>query len=468
MRYCKQCGHELKPGQTFCTHCGAPVEASKRETAATSGESSQLRKEETGTRSNTGVKLKQLPPYTKWVVLAVVLVLALGFASFKIVQAMNKPSKTAEQFISAIQKNQAEKVASILNNSQNEVKADKNSAQQVIDYYKKNPDMFLSLSKSLRSEASSMEESGTNISKSNDLFSVKKAGKKWLIFDRYGIGAKPLFIKVRSNRSNATVYIDNVKQDKIKKDKTYTYGPYLPAIHKVKATRPSTYTTVSDSDELDPREAENQNLTADLDLEGKMITIYSDYDDAVLYVNDKSTGKKLRDIDTFGPVSTDGSMKLFAKLDTNLGSKKSNTVTIKDDTDEVDFTFPGLSLADDIGDSNNGSGDTDEADIISTIKEHYTDISNGFYDAAYDMFSAERQSKMDFDKWESGVESNVSNDVTVSVDTINGNKATASIYLVSTDEKDGNKTVKHFKGTWNLVKENGEWKLGNSSIKQTN
>ena len=58
------------------------------------------------------------------------------------------------------------------------------------------------------------------------------------------------------------------------------------------------------------------------------VDLYSWYeDDAILYVNGKSTNKTLEEIDMLGPIPMDGSVKTFIQR----GNQKSKEVVIKED-----------------------------------------------------------------------------------------------------------------------------------------
>ena len=132
--------------------------------------------------------------------------------------------------------------------------------------------------------------------------------------------------------------------------KEQTYGPFLPSEHTVKAIYKGKYANVTDQKDLDPKaDAADHNLYADLDLTGDHVTIYSDYDDAIVYVNGKSTGKRAGNITEFGPVETDGSTKISAKLKLPSVTVKSNEVAIHEPDQEVELSFHNLPLDQEAG-----------------------------------------------------------------------------------------------------------------------
>lgn len=462
--YCKQCGQKLKQGQGFCTHCGAAVENSEPVGPETPSPSRRLK-----SFSGKGISKK-----SKIILSISVIVLAAAFFAYKIAESNHKPSKLVEHFNKTVEQGNAKELANLFNSGQTEMKVDEEGAKQFIQYLKKNPDEYTSMIKKLRNDARLLEN-GVEVVKPEDepFVSIEKSDKKWNLIDQYKIVPHPFFIKVTVNRNHSLLYIDNKKMGYIEKDKERTFGPFLPSEHTVKAFYEGKYANVSDKKELDPKtDATDHNLYADLDLTGDHVTIYSDYDDAVVYVNGKSTGKRVGDIDEFGPVETDGSTKISAKLKLPAGTFKSNEVAIHEPDQEVDLHFDNLPLAEDGDDMDSFTDSTNTAnELEDVLMSHYAYISSHEYEKAFDLFSArwKQKQKSKYDDWVNGIKDNYQNDVdSFSVVYSDSNRATVSFHLTSYDSKETGTLKQEWEGTWGMVKEGDQWKLDSPAIKKIN
>ncbi|UNL84809.1 TcaA 3rd/4th domain-containing protein [Priestia koreensis] len=461
MAYCKSCGKESKGNKSFCTHCGGAIEQK-----ATSNDS-----------ESSVVKTRQsIKTGTKVVVASCVVLLGLGFGGYKYVEAKNSPDKIADKFISAVNKNDAQQVMALLNNSQDSHNISDQEAKSFIKYLKNNPDIWAETSKHLREEAQNYADGADVSTGDKDLVSLTSLDKKWLLFNQYGINTRSVYIKATSNESQTALYIDGKKVKTLKKDKEQTFGPYLPSDHVVKGVYKGEYTDVTDTQDLSMDDVEEDNLVANLDVTGTRIMVSSNEDDAVLYINGKSTGKKMKSVDKLGPVPTDGSMELQAVLLNGKKTDKSEVFTVEDDEDpylyiesieEDDPSLTTMTDGDYPGDTieDNGDGYTG---IQQSVEQHYSYISDGNYSAAYELFSSDRQGKVKYESWAAGLKNTIKDDATViNVNQIDNSHASVTFSMTSYDaQTDGSTLVQTWSGTWYLVKEGYDWKLNDYDIKK--
>ncbi|MFY4775204.1 hypothetical protein [Metabacillus sp. RGM 3146] len=145
--------------------------------------------------------------------------------------------------------------------------------------------------------------------------------------------------------------------------------------------------------------------------------------------------------------------------------KKTADYTITAEGEQIDLSFVDEASAytnDTPYLDENGSTRSEEQAIADSVNTHYLDISNGAYEAAYQLFSSNYQGKNDFGNWKKGVEVNYRNDVSgINIDNFSGDTATVSFSLSSYD---ANGDIKDFGGKWHMIKENGEWKLDDPEI----
>ena len=108
--------------------------------------------------------------------------------------------------------------------------------------------------------------------------------------------------------------------------------------------------------------------------------------------------------------------------------------------------------------------------IESAIRLHYGSISNDDFSTAYNVFSKNRRSKVTQAGWESGLQQNIYDELSmIEVEQIDGAKGMAYIEMTSYDDnKDGTTLVQEWAGYWYLVKENGRWTLDTPELSKVN
>ena len=180
--------------------------------------------------------------------------------------------------------------------------------------------------------------------------------------------------------------------------------------------------------------------------------LYTDNPDAIVFVNGKSTGKTVQEMDPFGPVKLDGSVEIYAQKEFVTGVRKSTPVVIDENTYDINL-YIGYDDYDEQYDIETKRTEElramaeEEQAIMDTIYNHYRRISNDDFESAYQLFSKNMKKKFDVDGWAKGLEPNLRDDVTtIDVEEIDGNKAVAYIEMTSYDDNgDGTVTAKNGK-----------------------
>nr|WP_275580441.1 zinc-ribbon domain-containing protein [Metabacillus iocasae] len=450
--YCQNCGQEMDPNKPFCTKCGAKKQK----------ETSTVQPEARNAKSSGFFTKGKKALLVTFVIVAIAL-----FGGYKFVESSNKPTKIVSNFAQALKSNDAAEVAVLLNQSHSDLKVDKQSAKQVISYFKENPDILSDVLKQLRSEAIAHEQGQTVIPSKESFLTIEEVEKKkWLIFNQYALSSKLFYIEVTANQDKVTVEIDGQKVGSVKSEKASTFGPYLFGEHTIKATYKDEYAAVEDEQIVSFEDAKEDKQSVELDLTGDQVYVYSDYDDAILFVNDKNTKLKVGDIYEFGPVKTDGSIKLHAEYK----GKKSDVVAIEAAEEDIYLEFPyeNEEVIAEPEEVEEFDEESDSSDITSVVNNHYMNISNGNYSNAYDLFASSRKGKVAFDGWQKGLKANYNNIVHYAdLEEVNGNKAVVSFSMTSYDEQeDGSTLVQEWGGQWYLVKEASGWKLETPEIEK--
>ncbi|MGG3271398.1 zinc ribbon domain-containing protein [Priestia aryabhattai] len=462
MGYCKNCGHQLVEGHQFCAECGQSM--------ATSAEVNVNSQEENSNQNyrQTNGMSKKSKVLTASIIMAAAL---LGGSYYAIDKFITSPRAVAEGFVDAVQANDIQKVKKYVNEGQIELKATDEQTKSFITYLHKNPKVLSSIDDGLSEQSTNYEEK-TSISKdeASPYAQLQRDGKKWGIFDNYTVRIHPAYATVMSSADATTIYLDDQKEGSVNADKEKKIGPFLPGTHKIKAIVKNEFGNIEDQQTIDS--SEDEEASADFDWSEHSVYVYSDYDDATLYVNGKSTDTEIGDIDSIGPLPTDGSVKMYAKREFTSGMKKSKVVSIKKGTEDVNLLFDvedqeDMEASTDIEAEDETSVD-DKADVKGAIKAHYQSITDDAFSTAYNYFSSDRKNGMTLSDWSDGLDANIRDEVTeVDVTEVDGNEATAYIEMTSYDNEEADSTlIQKWQGSWDLVKENGQWKLDEAHLEK--
>lgn len=327
MKYCKECGTQLNDSQTFCSNCGA-------------------QQPETGSvapASPTRNKRPALSGKAKAGITAAVIIIAAVAGTHFYLSSLTDPMKTVEEFENAVKEDDANALVKIINNGQDKYAITEKEAASYLAFLTDDND-FNEISKELKKQAYDVD--GYKVSEpvrdgnDNKLVSIKKAEKKkWLLYDEYSLEFYPIELIVSSNLAGTEVTLAGKKTKKLKEeDEDENLGYLFPGEHLLKSVYKGEYAELTSEDELDFSNAYENELVVDVEMDNTSLYVYSNDDDAVLFVNGKSTGEKIADIESFGPVATDGSIKLHAERKLNGKTEKTEEFKVTDGSN-VDLLF---------------------------------------------------------------------------------------------------------------------------------
>ncbi len=492
MRYCKNCGAELKDEAHFCKECGNPVTRSgtvskpvEKEMTTTSAITEPAERD---TRNSHG---RSKRTNLKWIIALLIFILLTG-TYYYFDKIYYSPDKVFEDFTNAIDTKDVHKVKTYLNDGQREMKVTDKQTEIFINDLHNNPKIYSDLYTNLKTEANYYKKKVASSKDSSELSAIanlKANGKKWGIFDHYVIEVKPYYVNVISNYENTIIEVDEEELGNVTEDQEKTIGPFLPGEHTIKATINGDYGKVSQSMAFSDSSLEDRTTSVKFNWSDYFFTIYTNEEDATLFVNGKSTKKTLKEIDSFGPVALDGSVKVHAEMKSGKKTIKSDTVTIKDGIYGVELYFEEedlyaseensedneTSAEEDVAEDNKKSTEeeSDKVDekaeasqIESVIYSHYQNITNDNFEAAYNLFSSEKRSELSLSDWSKGLKANQADQVNVlNVTEVNSDTAVAYVEITSYDNnEDGTTLVQEWGGDWYLVKENGNWCLSKAKL----
>lgn len=457
MSYCGNCGQKLTENDQFCAECGQQV---KGDTVLNLEKNEPILEQKRSNHVPSEPLFKSKKSKITAICTAIIFALLVG--SYFIVKQMTSSVAIAEEFIEAINKKDKKKVKKFINNGQYEIKADDQQAKEFLRYLHSNPRMITSIIEGLRYEAAIYNNKASD-GEPSSYVSLKNKGTKWLFFDDYTVQIPTYYVEISSELEKTDVYVNGEKKGTLE-DKEKEFGPFLPGEHDIKAVVRSDYGVIEKKVKINTEDLSGQTEKIEFNWSNHFVGISSNDETAYVFVNNKSTGKKIEELSEVGPIPLDGSVKLFAQRKMEKGIENSAVVTVDRGVDraELDFEEAGFVYSSEVA-WNDESNDTA---IRNVILAHYEKISNDEYSAAYDLFSSNRKSTVKLDVWKKGLKENIRDEVEKLENIeIVGNRATADIRMTSYDHAGNGKTlVQEWGGHWKLVRESDGWKLNEAKL----
>lgn len=306
MKYCKKCGHEIKESNKFCEKCGTPVETTQPNVEKIQ-EKYEVKKEE---KPKKVVDEKTRKKRLILGILALIIII-LGFTGYKVGESLTSPDKVVEQFISAISNKDTETIVKMLKSTDRRMEITKENIKPFMDYLDENPSYYDKLSNSLLEQSNkkvipaySQDE---NRNKDKNIISLKKKGKKYLIYDNYEIVMQPYFLKIGTNNGNTKIFINDEEVDKSVDDYYLKeFGPFVPGKYTVKVEYEGDYATLESKADLylisDNYDSNNKVITCNLDIYMTYASIDSNYYDSNVLINGEDTGLTVAEVNEMGGI----------------------------------------------------------------------------------------------------------------------------------------------------------------------
>ncbi|URZ05840.1 zinc ribbon domain-containing protein [Clostridium felsineum] len=312
MKFCIKCGNKLEEGQNVCTKCGTKIQNSL----------SQNRGMDSGTMSK-GV----LGGKGKIAAIACAAIIVLVGIFIYVGKGQTNPKKVVADFEAAVDQNDKAKVKELLVASNKDLKIDDENVDILIKHLKTASDRD-NLYKNLDYQASRLsEDSKADLQKYNIINLTTE--KKSLFFTDYKILVNPSYITINSKLKGSDIYVNNKKVGTITSNNfTKKYGPFMPGLYKLKTVYKGKYGSINKVYSID-----TTLYTKTIKLAGKMqnLEVTSEEEDAEIFVDNKDTGKKVKDMATIGPIAEN--TKIYLTMEKDGKKYKSEVRTVGYDYD---------------------------------------------------------------------------------------------------------------------------------------
>lgn len=288
--------------------------------------------------------------YSGLILLIVILIIA--FKTF----SSGSPEEVIQDFSQAVEQGDADALRGLLSPDHEEMEVDEKKLKQYIHLMQTEQGAYedqlqlLEAQKNLHDPKSKTSAGGSHYGADEmykmSISEIKKSGAYYLkkeegiFFDSYSIGVRPYYITVSTNKPGAVIKMDGEEVFKSSKGQlSKKIGPLMPGIYKLTGSKQFPYAKVKNKRTADLFLAdETQRVTeVSLNLSGKKVEVESEFSDTEVYVNGKKVGV-VKDLEEFGPVSVDGSVKIHGKKKFPWGESQSQEKKVTKDTDTVDLT----------------------------------------------------------------------------------------------------------------------------------
>ncbi|WP_133015729.1 TcaA 3rd/4th domain-containing protein [Clostridium cuniculi] len=163
----------------------------------------------------------------------------------------------------------------------------------------------------------------------NELRKVGKSGnftvesRKGFLKEKYYIDINTINVSFITNINGVDIEFSNKRFNLIDKAEF----DVIPGTYKVLYTYKTEYGDISESKIVNLMEDE----TVEINVDGRYITLYSNFDDAKVFINDLDTGLEAKDVKNYGPLPKDKDIKIHLEREFPWGKINSEEVLISND-----------------------------------------------------------------------------------------------------------------------------------------
>ena len=233
----------------------------------------------------------------------VVLIIAIGVSVFNLIKPMSKKEliNQLEMALLKGKENWAEKNIKI-----DGVKADDDELKPLIDYFLLNDE--------------DVEREVDNLKKNNKSVIFTIESEKGLFGENYYLNISTISISIASDIKEAIIYING-------KEVNEEIVTLIPGRYEVSYKLKTDYGDIAESKDMEFLEDGDINV----EVAAEYITLYSNFNDAKVYINGKDTEKTVSEIKTYGPIPKNKDIIIYLTKEFPWGVVKSSEVKIQED-----------------------------------------------------------------------------------------------------------------------------------------
>lgn len=332
MAFCKQCGSQLAAQSKFCRECGSQI--GQMEPVARSVDTSAPGTAATPVRMSLKAKI--------WL-MSVIALIILCTAAYKTGEHFTSKERLISKLESALNHKDMKKTAALLVSGDKRLTINENTLAAFKNYLDSEPDEQKRLIQDLNEQAKELDrskDSGSDSGTYRGLIHLEKKGKMLLVYNHYRLVVEPVYVTLETNYQDTALYVGEQQVGAADKpDYEQKYGPYLPGKYTLTAKLKTDLVDLVRSEDMNLLD-QNAEYTSSLHLDGEDVTVdmglgeVQDLKGTVI-INGKDTAINPYKQPTFGPVTTDGTMKMSIQSAFPWGTVTTAEVPISSDYIEV-------------------------------------------------------------------------------------------------------------------------------------
>ncbi|MFU1796834.1 zinc ribbon domain-containing protein [Paenibacillus azoreducens] len=332
MAFCKQCGSQVGEKSKFCRECGNSIRQMEP-VAHPMGESQALAASAAPARMSLKTKI--------WI-LSVVVFLILCTAAYKTGEHFTSKERLVGELETALNHKDMKKTAALLVPGDKRLSINEKSLMAFKNYLDSEPDEQKRLIQELSEQAKEFDRKGNDPESGayRGYIHLEKKGKKLLIYDNYSLVIEPVFVTLETNYKDAALYVGEQQVGAADKPNyEQKFGPYLPGRYKLAAKLSTDLVDLVHSEDMNLLD-QDADYRSSLTLDGEDVTVETGLGEAkdvkgTVIINGKDTGMNPFKQTTFGPVTTDGSMKMSIQSTFPWGTLTTEDTPINSDYIEI-------------------------------------------------------------------------------------------------------------------------------------
>lgn len=349
MIFCSNCGKKnTEETRRFCKECGQPFEKTalmdsninvEKETPTpqeTLNEKSEIKENLTASEP-TYSPPKLHSTKKKWGIIGLALIAILLLIGHFTMKSMLDPKKVIAAMDNDFQKENAE--AFLKNFS-----FDKNTKTDAKGFYNYIEEQSWSTIRTQLLDNAAALQKGNLIDPittqdNNKLIKITRESVLGGLYHKISFQLVPTHVEVDSTYSNLQFTTEKETTD-LQKEKETFIGEFLPGTYKWSAILKSEYGQIPFDGTMKIGDyTEDNKETYALEIEPDFTTIYSNNEDATLFINGKSTGESIYNFGKIGPLPLDGSVTVQAKVTDGAENYETKKVKVKESDITLDFKY---------------------------------------------------------------------------------------------------------------------------------
>jgi uncharacterized membrane protein YvbJ len=345
-KFCKRCGKKNDGGESYCTECmNSSIKSNPTAKCNICGESldsnhncPNCSKAEKAAKKNGYVQKSN--SHKKWIVSLAILfaiLIGCGTGSYFYIQKESKPTKTVDEFISALQTKDVDTLIEKVKNSNTQTPLNKTEMKQLLNQIHSSPIV-------LRKIKSNMKDQSANIMGEKDqniqpyVFElIKLKEQKFIFIDQYEIVLNPISFKIKVDQdANVFVNENDLKQNSSEERSVLNS---IPGIYHLIATKSSDFGNFNTEQTVNIWE--NPKESINLTFNEQYITIENNYSEVEIYLDGNKFLTTKNPTIKIGPLPPNKQVKIQGKRTYPWGDGLT-TEYIAKANDHIKLEFPAI------------------------------------------------------------------------------------------------------------------------------